>query len=99
MPTIHPEYPNLHPEEHLILGDFLFRVSFLPTLVILCFSLFCSMGCQQKYFNRNNNSQVYINKINDLCDIGVVQKETSSLRITAAGRPILNAVLRKLLED
>lgn len=40
----------------------------------------------------------YINKINDLCDIGVVAFDGRQLRATDEGRPILNAILRKLLE-
>ncbi|MCY9846109.1 hypothetical protein [Vibrio caribbeanicus] len=35
MPTTLPELPNLLPEDYLILGNFLFRVSILPTRLIL----------------------------------------------------------------
>ncbi len=35
----------------------------------------------------------------DLIEIGMVEKEASRLRVTPAGRPVLNAVLRALLLD
>ena len=38
-------------------------------------------------------------KISYLSDIGMVEIEQGRLRVTAAGRPVLNAVLRVLLED
>ncbi len=39
----------------------------------------------------------YTNKINELCDIGVVDTSRNMLRLTSKGRPVLNAVLRSLL--
>jgi oxygen-independent coproporphyrinogen-3 oxidase len=38
-------------------------------------------------------------KINDLADMGMVEMADDRLRATAAGRPVLNAVLRTLLAD
>ena len=38
-------------------------------------------------------------KINDLRDIGMVNSADGRLCVTEAGRPLLNAVLRRLLED
>lgn len=40
-----------------------------------------------------------INKINDLTDMGMIEMTPDRLRVTAAGRPVLNAVLRTLLQD
>ncbi len=40
----------------------------------------------------------YISKINDLADIGMVRLDGAQLCLTAQGRPVLNAVLRALLE-
>jgi len=41
----------------------------------------------------------YINKINGLIDIGMVTSDAESLRLTPKGYPVMNAVLRALLED
>ncbi len=41
----------------------------------------------------------YINKINKLYEIGMIHHEAGQLRITDAGRPVLNAVLRQMLGD
>uniref|UniRef100_UPI0040479B5A radical SAM family heme chaperone HemW n=1 Tax=Yoonia sp. TaxID=2212373 RepID=UPI0040479B5A len=40
-----------------------------------------------------------IPKINGLSDIGMVEREQDRLRVTTRGRPVLNAVLRHLLDD
>lgn len=41
--------------------------------------------------------EFYTNKINELSDIGVIETDGEILRLTAKGRPVLNAVLRTLL--
>jgi len=41
----------------------------------------------------------YINRINDLIEIDMVQMDAENLRLTAKGYPVMNAVLRALLED
>ena len=41
----------------------------------------------------------YRNKINGLIDLGMVSCDTDVLRLTPQGAPVLNAVLRALLED
>tara|TARA_R110002051_G_scaffold38640_5_gene82024 strand:- start:29311 stop:30498 length:1188 start_codon:yes stop_codon:yes gene_type:complete len=38
-------------------------------------------------------------KINTLSDMGMVERTQNRLRVTAKGRPVLNAVLRHLLDD
>ena len=38
------------------------------------------------------------NKIKDLCELGMVEKNGSTLLLTQQGRPLLNAVLRTLLD-
>ena len=40
-----------------------------------------------------------IPKINGLSDMGMVEREQDRLRVTTRGRPVLNAVLRHLLDD
>ena len=40
-----------------------------------------------------------LNNINSLIDLGLVEASDDTLRATAAGRPILNSVLRELLSD
>ena len=40
-----------------------------------------------------------IPKINGLSDIGMVEREQDRLRVTTRGRPVLNAILRHLLDD
>ena len=40
----------------------------------------------------------YINNINDLEEIGLIELNGQQLRVTEAGKPVLNAVLRKLLD-
>jgi oxygen-independent coproporphyrinogen-3 oxidase len=42
---------------------------------------------------------IFINNINELCDTGFVDRIDGQLRVTGRGRPVLNAVLRRLLED
>lgn len=44
-------------------------------------------------------SDIYINKINDLIDLGMVTCDSRTLRLTPQGAPVLNAVLRALLND
>jgi len=44
-------------------------------------------------------SDVLINNINSLVDLGMVDKTNSQLKATQRGRPILNSVLQKLLSD
>jgi oxygen-independent coproporphyrinogen-3 oxidase len=44
-------------------------------------------------------SDFYINKINSLVDIGMVAHDEGTLRLTPQGTPVLNAVLRALLDD
>ena len=39
------------------------------------------------------------NKINSLTGIGLVEVTNQRLSVTAQGRPVLNGVLRQLLED
>ncbi len=41
----------------------------------------------------------YINKINGLVDLGMVTYNSEILQLTAQGAPVLNAVLRALLDD
>ena len=41
----------------------------------------------------------YLNKINGLIDIDMVEMDTKHLRLTPKGYPVMNAVLRALLED
>ena len=41
----------------------------------------------------------YTNNINGLVDIGVLSRNDNWLKTTVAGRPVLNAVLRQLLDD
>ena len=40
-----------------------------------------------------------IPKINGLSDMGMVEREQDRLRVTTRGRPVLNAILRHLLDD
>uniref|UniRef100_UPI004048AFE6 radical SAM family heme chaperone HemW n=1 Tax=Yoonia sp. TaxID=2212373 RepID=UPI004048AFE6 len=40
-----------------------------------------------------------IPKINGLSDIGMVEREQDRLRVTTRGRPVLNSILRHLLDD
>ncbi|MDN3615559.1 hypothetical protein [Vibrio gallaecicus] len=40
---VHPEQPNLHPEDNQFRGVFLFRVSILPTPLILPISKLSAM--------------------------------------------------------
>jgi putative oxygen-independent coproporphyrinogen III oxidase len=44
-------------------------------------------------------SEYYMNKINYLRDIGMIEANAGMLSVTPQGRPVLNAVLRKLLDD
>jgi oxygen-independent coproporphyrinogen-3 oxidase len=41
--------------------------------------------------------EFYTSRINELIDIGVIETDGEILRLTAKGRPVLNAVLRTLL--
>lgn len=41
----------------------------------------------------------YLHKINNLVDLGMVAYDQDTLRVTPQGAPVLNAVLRALLED
>jgi oxygen-independent coproporphyrinogen-3 oxidase len=38
-------------------------------------------------------------KINELCDIGMIETNSQNLRVTREGRMVLNAVLAELLAD
>uniref|UniRef100_UPI0040489623 radical SAM family heme chaperone HemW n=1 Tax=Yoonia sp. TaxID=2212373 RepID=UPI0040489623 len=51
--------------------------------------------------NRLESEMFYriIPKINGLSDMGMVEREQDRLRVTTRGRPVLNAVLRHLLDD
>ncbi len=42
-------------------------------------------------------TNMFNNEINDLIDLGLLELHGDSIRATAAGRPVLNAILRKLL--
>jgi len=44
-------------------------------------------------------SDKYIHKINGLVDIGMIEYDAEILRLTPQGAPVLNAVLRALLDD
>ncbi|SIT88129.1 oxygen-independent coproporphyrinogen-3 oxidase [Yoonia rosea] len=44
-------------------------------------------------------SEKYVNKINGLVEIGMVTCESERLQLTPQGAPVLNAVLRTLLDD
>lgn len=44
-------------------------------------------------------SEKYVNKINGLVEIGMVTCESEILQLTPQGAPVLNAVLRTLLDD
>jgi oxygen-independent coproporphyrinogen-3 oxidase len=44
-------------------------------------------------------SDTYINKINGLIDLGMVTCDARTLQLTPQGAPVLNAVLRALLDD
>ncbi len=45
------------------------------------------------------SDNILINKINGLVEIGMLEYNTETLLLTPQGYPVLNAVLRKLLED
>ncbi|MCK0097233.1 radical SAM family heme chaperone HemW [Yoonia sp. F2084L] len=45
------------------------------------------------------SDNILINKINGLVEIGMLEYNTETLRLSQQGYPVLNAVLRKLLED
>lgn len=44
------------------------------------------------------STDLYINKISDLVEIGMVECDADTLRLTPQGYPVLNAVLRALLD-
>ncbi len=44
-------------------------------------------------------SDKYIHKINGLVDMGMIEYDAEILRLTPQGAPVLNAVLRALLDD
>lgn len=55
-------------------------------------------GVELKRLERLGGS-VFINNINYLCEIGMLEQTQVRLRTTVAGRPVLNAVLGRLLQD
>lgn len=46
-----------------------------------------------------NAGSNYLNNINGLIDIGMLSRTENQLKTTTTGRPVLNAVLRQLLDD
>ena len=54
-------------------------------------------GVERARFADQWNDVLY-NNINNLIDIGMLEMDATTLRVTPDGRPVLNAVLRQLLE-
>ncbi|MBL3607249.1 radical SAM family heme chaperone HemW [Rhodovulum sulfidophilum] len=56
-------------------------------------------GLSLRRYERIANSQIDGSKITELSDLGLIETEADHLRTTAAGRAVLNAVIRALLPD
>ncbi len=56
-------------------------------------------GIELSRFPEQLQTNIFRSKINNLSEIGMVQKAANQLIITPAGRPVLNAILRDLFID
>ena len=56
-------------------------------------------GIDLERYEKISKTAVDINKINGLVDIGVVSMANGRLFATPRGRPLLNAIIRKLLTE
>lgn len=65
----------------------------------LMMGLRLAQGLSLRRYERIANSQIDGSKIKELSDLGLIETEADHLRATAAGRAVLNAVIRALLPD
>ncbi len=65
----------------------------------LMMSLRMTEGVDLERLNRLSGRALDAQKVQDLVELGLLEQNGQSLSTTAAGRPILNAILQKLLVD